>query len=317
MLATQHLDIGYGKRVIQHDLNLTANSGDLICLTGTNGTGKSTLLRTLAGLQKPLGGSIQIQGKNITQLSNATRATLLALVLTDNIVVENLTLYDLVATGRFPYTGWNGYLGQHDREIVKTALEQVNLWHKAHYCINEVSDGEKQRGIIAKALAQDTPLILLDEPTAHLDLPNRVEIMLLLRRLSVNTRKTFILSTHELDLALQMADRIWLMGTQGIETGIPEDLMLTGKFQEAFGNAAYHFDETDGHCKIEPLFGNLAVTIVGQNTAALWLERALHRCGIHVTHDAALRIEAHDNHFVVNGRTTHSVEETLDVIFGR
>ncbi|MGN0187580.1 MAG: ABC transporter ATP-binding protein [Paludibacteraceae bacterium] len=317
MLATQHLDIGYGKNIIQHDLNLTANSGDLICLTGTNGTGKSTLLRTLAGLQKPLGGEVLIQGQHITQLSNAKRATLLSLVLTDNIIVENLTLYDLVAMGRFPYTGWNGYLGQHDRDIVKTALEQVNLWHKAHYFINEVSDGEKQRGIIAKALAQDTPLILLDEPTAHLDLPNRVEIMLLLRRLSVNTRKTFILSTHELDLALQMADRIWLMGEHGIETGLPEDLMLTGKFQEAFGSTAYHFDETDGHCKIAPLLGNLTVTIRGNCTAALWLERALLRCGIRVTPDATLCIEAHDNHFVVAGHHTHTIEETLNVIFGR
>lgn len=317
VLATQHLDIGYGKRVIQHDLNLTANSGDLICLTGTNGTGKSTLLRTLAGLQKPLGGSVHIQGQNIAQLSNAQRATLLSLVLTDNIAVENLTLYDLVATGRFPYTGWNGYLGQHDRDIVQTALKQVNLWHKAHYFINEVSDGEKQRGIIAKALAQDTPLILLDEPTAHLDLPNRVEIMLLLRRLSVNTRKTFILSTHELDLALQMADRIWLMSDHGVETGIPEDLMRTGKFQETFGSTAYRFDETDGHCKIEPLLGNLTVAIRGNGTAALWLERALLRCGIRVTPDATLCIEAYADHFVVAGRTTHSIEETLDVIFGR
>lgn len=242
MLATQHLDIGYGKRVIQHDLNLTANSGDLICLTGTNGTGKSTLLRTLAGLQKPLGGSIQIQGKNIAQLSNATRATLLALVLTDNIVVENLTLYDLVATGRFPYTGWNGYLGQHDRDIVKTALEQVNLWHKAHYCINEVSDGEKQRGIIAKALAQDTPLILLDEPTAFLDFPGKIGTLRLLQSLAHDRGKTIMLSTHDLEPAFRLADRLWLLTPGGLLSGTPRALAADGTLARYFAADGIKFD---------------------------------------------------------------------------
>jgi len=191
VLKTTHLNIGYGKHFVQRGLNLSASAGDLICLTGTNGTGKSTLLRTLAGLQKTLGGHITIQGKDVEKLTNAERATLLSLVLTDTITVENLTLHDLVAMGRFPYTNWAGKLSEEDENIINQSLEQVNLTHKANCYICEVSDGEKQRCVIAKALAQDTPLVLLDEPTAHLDLPNRIEIMLLLRRLSVNMRKTF------------------------------------------------------------------------------------------------------------------------------
>ncbi len=315
MLKTNGLNIGYGKNAIQRNLNLTAANGDLICLIGTNGTGKSTLLRTLAGLQKPLGGEIFIQGQNSVHISATQRSKLLSLVLTDTISVENLTLYDLVAMGRFPYTDWTGNLSENDKKIVQTALEQVNLWHKAHCFIGEISDGEKQRGVIAKALAQDTPLILLDEPTAHLDLPNRVETMLLLRRLSVNTRKTFLLSTHELDLALQMADQIWLMGKNGVEVGIPEDLMLSGKFQKAFGSHAYHFDEADGHCKIEPLMGNLSVKIIGDAPSVQWLEHALLRCGISISAESEITIEAHDDHFLLFGNKAHSIEETLKILF--
>lgn len=314
MLKTTHLNIGYGKHFVQRGLNLSASAGDLICLTGINGTGKSTLLRTLAGLQKTLGGHITIQGKDVEKLTNAERATLLSLVLTDTITVENLTLHDLVAMGRFPYTNWAGKLSEEDENIINQSLEQVNLTHKANCYICEVSDGEKQRCVIAKALAQDTPLVLLDEPTAHLDLPNRIEIMLLLRRLSVNMRKTFLLSTHELDLALQMADKIWLMGNDGVQVGIPEDLMLDGKFQETFGSDTFRFDETDGHCKINHPMGNLEVAVIGEKPAILWLERALLRCGIRTVPTADITIEAHHDHFAIGDRKANSIEETLKLL---
>ena len=314
MLKTNQLHIGYGHYTVQSDLNLQANARDLICLTGTNGAGKSTLLRTLAGLQKPLKGTITIQNKSVHKLSSYERSTLFSLVLTDPVDVENLTVHDLVALGRFPYTNWAGSLSEIDEAKITESLQQVNLAHKAHSYLNEISDGEKQRAVIAKALAQDTPLVLLDEPTAHLDLPNRIEIMLLLRRLSVNTQKTFILSTHELDLALQMADKIWLMGENGVEIGIPEDLMLSGKFQEAFGSQSFKFDEADGHCKINHLMGPLQVKIVGDKPAILWLERALIRCGIQISESAAITIEADNGLFRVQGIETDSIEETLRIL---
>ncbi|MDR1181645.1 MAG: ABC transporter ATP-binding protein, partial [Bacteroidales bacterium] len=250
LLKTQALAIGYGNYTVQQNLNLTAESGCLICLIGTNGSGKSTLLRTLGGLQKPLHGNVSINRQTISELSHIQRSKIFSLVLTDPIEDGNMTVFDLVSLGRFPYTNWVGTLSEKDRQIITTAITQVNLTSKINTYLHEISDGEKQRAIIAKALTQDTPLVLLDEPTAHLDLPNRIEIMLLLQKLSINTRKTFILSTHELDLAMQMADNIWLINTCGIETGIPEDLMLSGKLQQIFGNDSFYFDQRDGHFSI-------------------------------------------------------------------
>lgn len=293
LLETDNLTIGYGKKIIQQSLNIRAAKGSLISLVGTNGAGKSTLLRTISGLQKALGGSIKIGGTNINEISAYNKAKLLALVLTDKIDVENMTVRQLVAMGRFPYTNWLGKLSDADANIINAAIENVNLSHKANDNINHISDGEKQRAVIAKALAQDTPLVLLDEPTAHLDLPNRIETVLLLRRLSVQTGKTFIISTHELEVALQTSDQIWLMTKDGIKTGIPEDLMLTREFQNAFGSANYTFDSIDGHCIIKHLFGNLTVRVISElNSQAqtAWLTRALMRVGIIISDDAGISI---------------------------
>ena len=280
ILKAKNLTIGYGEKAVQRSLNLEAQARDLICLTGTNGSGKSTLLRTLAGLQPALGGKVMIANKDIASLNVHQRSTLFSLVLTDDIDIERLTVRELVAMGRFPYTNWAGSLSSKDDEIIDKALKDVHLSHKANAMINHISDGEKQRAVIAKALTQDTPLVLLDEPTAHLDLPNRIEIMLLLRRLSVSTGKSFILSTHELDLALQMADKIWLMTPQGVEIGMPEDLMLTGSFQSAFGSESFSFDTIDGHCHIHQIKGPMEIAIVtteGAEAHEAWLRRALDR----------------------------------------
>ena len=299
LLQTKELSIGYGSHTVQKTLNLSAQDGQLICLIGTNGCGKSTLLRTLAGLQKSLQGTIWIQGNALSKLSATRRSHLLSLVLTDAIYEENMTVRDLVAMGRFPHTNWAGFLSEKDKTVISTAIEQVNLSQKENAYLSEISDGEKQRAIIAKALTQDTPLVLLDEPTAHLDLPNRIGIMLLLRKLSVNTRKTFILSTHELDLAMQMADQIWLMTPEGVKVGMPEDLMLSQKFQQAFGNGSFHFDEKDGHFSINYLSGNLCVEIAGDEIPILWTSRALNRCGIKVVPVAEICIVAKKNAFAI------------------
>ena len=309
LLQTQSLSIGYGKYVVQQQLNLTALPRHLICLLGTNGSGKSTLLRTLAGLQKPLHGNVLINKTSLSKLSNSQCSKIFSLVLTDSIHEENMTVFDLVSLGRFPYTNWIGTLSDKDRDIVLEALEQVNLTKKMHAFLHEISDGEKQRAIIAKALTQDTPLVLLDEPTAHLDLPNRIEIMLLLRKLSVNTQKTFILSTHELDLAIQMADSIWLMHPNGVDVGIPEDLMLSGKFQEIFGNDSFFFDQRDGHFSIKPLMGNLQIQLSGEEIPMLWTKHALNRFGIETVNEAPIRVESHYNRFLIYKTSDSSPKE--------
>ena len=315
ILKAENLTIGYGEKAVQRGLNLEAQARDLICLTGTNGSGKSTLLRTLAGLQPALGGKVMIGGNDIASLNVHQRSTLFSLVLTDDIDVERLTVRELVAMGRFPYTNWAGALSKKDEEIIDKALKDVHLSHKANAMINHISDGEKQRAVIAKALTQDTPLVLLDEPTAHLDLPNRIEIMLLLRRLSVTTGKSFILSTHELDLALQMADKIWLMTPKGMEIGMPEDLMLTGSFQSAFGSESFSFDAIDGHCHIHHIKGPMTIAIVSQQGAEAheaWLRRALIRVGIQVQPNSPTQIHCTPQGYTLNNHTTlHSTIEQL------
>jgi iron complex transport system ATP-binding protein len=314
MLITNNLSVGYSKYIVQQNLNLRASDGMLICLVGKNGSGKSTLLRTLAGLQGAISGQVLINAQNISKITNYQRSTLISLVLTDRIEVENLTLFELVALGRYPYTSWSGSLSTNDSKIVEECLNQVNLLKKSRCLFSEVSDGEKQRAVVAKALAQDTPLVLLDEPTAHLDLPNRIEIMLLLRSLSLKTKKTFILSTHELDLALKMADILWLMDENSTVTGIPEDLMLSKKFQQSFENKNFNFDTEDGHYKILQPVGSLKVAIVGENERAKWLRRAFVRCGIVENNYAETKIIVGENQFIIGNKTANTIEEILALL---
>lgn len=319
-LQTINLNIGYKKHIVQKNLNLSAQKKDLICLTGTNGSGKSTLLRTLAGLQPAISGQIFLSDTNINTLSNKQKSHLLSLVLTDNIEIENLTIKGLVSMGRIPYTNWYGKLSPEDEKIINEALDNVNLLHKADCKITEISDGEKQRAVIAKALAQNTPLVLLDEPTAHLDLPNRIDVMLLLRRLSVTTEKIFILSTHELDLALQISDKIWLMTKDGIKEGIPEDLMLQNIFQDAFGSKSFYFDDIDGHCHLKQLCGPLKVSVINKtdrtNKYESWMRRALIRVGIQISDNADIIINCFDNGYRINDNSQiyRDIESTLNYI---
>lgn len=311
ILVIQHLNIGYSKGKektnIQADLNLHLKRGELVCLIGPNGTGKSTLIRTLAGLQKSLSGEIEIESKSITKISNREKALKIALVLTDKIQVENSRVFDIVALGQFPYSHWLKGLSNDAKEKISEAIRMVHLEHKARYFFNELSDGEKQRVMIAKALAQDTPLIFLDEPTAHLDLPNRVEIMLLLHKLAHQTNKAILLSTHELDLALQAADRIWLMKQNGVLEGVPEDLVLKGIFNEVFQSDAYFFNPANGNFSMNYSLQK-KVRLSGEKTKMYWTLRALARAGFSVVDDANLHIEIADNNWKLNGIFCPTIE---------
>lgn len=241
MLEARNITIGYRKKTIQSGVNLKAHDSELISLIGTNGTGKSTLLRSLAALQPILCGEIYVDGQEIHHVSPNERARKISVVLTDTIVAEQLTVYDLIAMGRIPYTSWTNIRGNEDEEIILNAANEVNLSHKIHSPVNELSDGEKQRATIARALAQDTPVILLDEPTSHLDMPNRVEIMILLKRLAEERHKTIIISTHELNLALSHSHYIWLLTrTEPVIADTPENILQNPLFQTAF--ASEHFD---------------------------------------------------------------------------
>lgn len=241
-ITCHNLTIGYGTHVVQSALTFSLCEGEMVCMLGPNGCGKSTLLRTLAGLQPPLAGTYEVQGLSSEKVSenSAERAKHLALVLTERLSIEHTTVHDVVAMGRYPYSSFLGGLSTDDEEVIADALRQVGLKDMADTYFNNHSDGEKQRILIAKALAQQTPIILLDEPTAHLDLPNRIRTLQLLRHLAHEQGKTILISTHELDLALQLSDRILLMYEGGIQLDTAKTLRESNAFMEAFKMDIFH-----------------------------------------------------------------------------
>lgn len=214
MITLKNLVVGYpdGRhtRQLNHAANEEARDGMLTCLIGANGAGKSTLLRTIAGFQLPIEGTVLLGGDDVRALSPRQRAERMAVVLTDRPDVICTTVWEMVATGRAPFTGFWGRLSGKDRDIVTRSLRLVGIEWMADRTVASLSDGERQKVMIAKALAQQTPVILLDEPTAFLDYPSRVEVMQLLLNIAHEEHKTVLLSTHDLDLAIHTADRIWL-----------------------------------------------------------------------------------------------------------
>lgn len=305
ILHAQNLNIGYKQAkqqtIIAQNLNCEIFEGEMLCLLGPNGSGKSTFIRTIAGLQPALGGSISIHNKQIDGKNAAQLAKNMSVVLTDSISMPNTSVWDIVSYGRHPHTNWLGILSESDSKIISNAIEKVGLSELKNRNLNTLSDGEKQRAMIAKALAQDTDFIMLDEPTAHLDLPNRIAIMKLLRDLAHSTRKSILLSTHELDLALQVADRIWLMQKNApMLCGTPEDLVLQGSFQKVFSTQAFDFDINTGFFKINYPEQHL-VSLSGTQPFLLWTTRALYKYGIAVQekNTAIPHIHASDNQWTV------------------
>ena len=307
-LTTHDLSIGYTAPrkqpvVVAERLNLTLSAGELVCLIGPNGVGKSTLMRTIAGLQPPLHGQIMLGESNLANLSAADRAQQLSMVLTDRVDIGLLSAYGLVALGRHPYTSWSGHLTDKDKAVVYWALEAVDALHLAERHFSELSDGERQKIMIARALAQEPELMLLDEPTAFLDLPRRVEIMSLLRELAHTTNRAILLSTHDMDLALRSADRIWLLAMDGtMHVGSPEDLVLSRAFAEVFHSEGVTFDPQTGSFVVSnPSRGTIALT--GSGLALIWTRRALERAGFSVATNGTppiATIDADDNQWILN-----------------
>jgi len=274
LLRSNRLFIGYGKSFLFEDLNLSLNAGELICFMGPNGIGKSTLLRTLSGLQKPLSGEVTLDVSKEVHHQ-------LSVVLTDRVTSVNLTVSELISFGRYPYLNWNIQMKEQDYAIIQQAIEQVRISNIVDKKLYELSDGQLQMVMIARALAQDTPIIMLDEPTAHLDLNNRLEIMSLLRKLAHTMNKAILVATHELDLALQTADLIWLAGrNKNILKGIPEDLVLNGTFDEIFQFKGFDLKTGKVHHEIHR---KETIRLIGTNHEHLWTRNALERSGFEIT----------------------------------
>ena len=286
VLLTSDLEIGFilnnhKKEIVYSGINVSAAKGELVALIGQNGIGKSTLLRTLANLQKSLSGEIVIKGTEINELKRIEAARIISFVSTEPVRIANLKVFDLVALGRFPHTNWAGRLKQRDRQLVQQAIRLAGLEGFEQKSVSEISDGERQRAMIARTLAQETGIVILDEPTAFLDLPGKYEIIQILNDLATNTGKTIIFSTHDLNIAMHRADKIWLMLPNEIVSGAPEDLVLNDRFADIFKDSELQFDVHKGDFLL-PVDYKGEIGLSGKGLAGLWTKKALERIGLKV-----------------------------------
>ncbi len=308
LLTTRELAIGYANgrrspRVILEQLNLVAHQRELICVLGENGSGKTTLLRTLAGMNVPIAGELHIGGEPLPSLSQLELAKIRAIVLTDRINGAMLTGLDVVTLGRFPYTDWRGQVKDQDQEIVSQVLQWVGAQEFARELFDQLSDGQKQKILIARAMAQEPQLLLLDEPTAFLDLTRRIEIMLLLKELTRETGCTVIMATHDLDSALRVADCFWLIGGDGrVYCDIPEQLVLQGQLETAFSDSGLRFNYHSGSFEKDREFCP-PIHVNGRGRVHEWTCRALKRLGYTIADHAtqpdipAVDIKRNDGEF--------------------
>ena len=244
------LSVGYENKPILEDINLTSKTNKMIAVFGRNGQGKSTLLKTISGLLPSINGQFHYNEIDILKSSEKERAKLLSIVSTSQMDIGGVTVKDFIAFGRFPYTNWLGINQEKDNQEIDSAITLCNLEVLADRNYNEISDGEKQKVNIARAIAQSTPLIILDEPTVHLDLINKVEVFKLLKRLVINHSKTIIISTHQIEYALQICDEIWLINNNKIETFTPYEIINSNKLTEMFNNDIIDFDKVSQSFKI-------------------------------------------------------------------
>ena len=281
------VSIGYRERstssvVVKKDISLHALSGEMVALIGGNGIGKSTLLKTIAGFMPPLSGELLVRNRSVTDFSAADLAKEMSFVSTEIVMVANLTVREMVGLGRFPYTNWFGQLTDNDQMIIDRAILQTGLSGYENRPINRISDGERQRAMIARALAQDTRIMVLDEPTAFLDISNKYEIVRILHQLVSEQGKCIIFSTHDLNTSLTMADRIWLMLEDRVVEGIPEEMASMGYLESLFPNNQHlKFDQERDDFRIKrEKHGVVNLTAAGQEL--IWAKKALERIGFDV-----------------------------------
>jgi iron complex transport system ATP-binding protein len=293
-LAARQLTIGHRAHghvtTVCADITVSLRRGELVCLLGPNGAGKSTLMATLSGDLPPLAGGVALEGRALNSFSVRERAQRLAIVTTERMNAPGLTGDALVSLGRHPHTGWFGALTAADRTRIDEAFALAGAAPLRNRLVEELSDGERQRLMLARALAQADDILILDELTAFLDLPRRVEAMRTLRRLARDAGRAVLLSTHDLDLALRSADAIWLLPRGGpLAVGIPETLVLEGAFASTFRAEGVEFDLNDGNFHVVDAAGRTA-RVTGTEPQRRWVERALVRHGWGVAADAPVSV---------------------------
>ncbi len=291
-LSTGFLQKRGKKRVLQEGFSADLKSGEMICLLGPNGAGKSTLMRTLLGLQRALEGSVHFDDFPLSDLSVRQLSRKVAVVFTDRLDDIYLKVNEVVAMGRYPFAPLSGKLTEKDRQAVTKALVQVEMQSFAHQTFFNLSDGEKQKVLMARALVQETPFIFFDEPVAFIDAPGKIAVMELLREIVRKQNKGILLTTHDIDLALHYADKLWLMGNgRPFVQGIPEDLVLQKSVQQYFYHQGIRFDIGKGKFIKQRSESRNKVEVSGKEVPVIWLIKALERKGfeVHLTERKKLR----------------------------
>lgn len=315
ILSTNNLTIGYRKgnttTPIISSLNLSLNQGKLIALVGANGIGKSTLLRTITGNQAPIEGCVHLNDEDIYTISKKKLAHLLSIVTTERTQAGALTVRELVSLGRQPYTGFLGRLSHEDHSIVDQAMHDAKIAHKANCFLAELSDGERQKAMIAKALAQCTPFIILDEPTAFLDVESRLETMLLLHNLAHKQGKAILLSSHDLAQSMMLADELWIVTSdRRVIHGNTEDLALSGEMDSIFKSENIRFDLMQGDFCINKSCSHSANLVCNDEILSKWIANALNRNDIAVSsnNDTNITITAQaHNHFSISKKSQSTI----------
>lgn len=295
MLKIANLSIGYKEKnkqkVLVSNINSTIAEGKLVCLLGANGSGKSTLLRTISGRLKPLKGDIFLSDDDLKNLSAKQLAKRVSVVLTDKNISTMIKASEVVALGRYPYTGWRGNMQASDWKIIRNSFKLVGAENLYNREFRQLSDGEKQKVLVARALAQETNLILLDEVTSFLDVFSRMQLMQLLKEMSSQMQKLIILSTHDIEAAFRYANIFWLIDKQGkFYAGSPEDLVLQGVFNHVFKHEACVFDIKDGRFKIKDKPSRF-VNLQASELVYFWTEQALKKINISISKDADIVIK--------------------------
>ena len=280
----ENLTTGYRNRhsesIVSEKINLSAEKGKLIFLTGQNGAGKTTLLKTITGDLKPLSGKVSVGGDEISSLKRKELSRLISVVLTSIPDPGYMTVDEIVTLGRAPYTGFKNSLSDNDNSIIEKSIEMLSLSHVRKRLFSKLSDGEKQKTMIARALCQDTEIICMDEPSSHLDFPSRIELISFLKTISENEKKTVIVSSHDLNSAVSSSDIMWLINKTGkVHSGAPEDLALEGIIGKVFNRGNFSFSEERGEFIIEKSFTN-SLTLEGDKLPVLWTARGLRKIGI-------------------------------------
>ncbi|UJP66683.1 ABC transporter ATP-binding protein [Mongoliitalea daihaiensis] len=318
LLQARNLSIGYQvkngtPKLIAEGLNFDLKVGELTCLLGPNGVGKSTLIKTIMGSLPVLAGEVQLKNQPIQSYRAADLAKELAVVLTDKIGGAQLTVEDLIGLGRTPHTNWLGKMSTEDQTKVDEAIAQTHVGYLRGSLIAELSDGQLQKVMIARAIAQDAGVLILDEPTAHLDLVNRFEIMFLLRKIAQESKKAILVVTHDLEIALETADQFWLM-TCGdpLRTGLPEDLVCSGAINQLLPGKELFFDAAKGKVKLQSPIEEFAIH--GNPVKAQWLAHALVKNGLKLPTDVTIEATEADFLWKEAGKEQRGFREIREVL---